>query len=132
MIGYSTGDSDAEFSYHFAAKFNTFDQDLYSLLFKSLFLNRHFINCKSQGRIHDFKLGGGGGGALKKIAWSGGRRENCWGISCENFRGGAPPPPPLDSPLNHVVNGNKPLRITPRPKMKLLKVNEGMQSVLEI
>ena len=23
------------------------------------------------------------GGALKKIAPSGGRRENCWGISCE-------------------------------------------------
>ena len=51
------------------------------------------------------------GGALKKIARSRGRRENCWGISCEksrfyakknhiftNFRGGrasgAPPPPP--------------------------------------
>ena len=41
------------------------------------------------------------GGALKKIAPSRGRRENCWGISCEksrfyakksyfsNFRGGA-------------------------------------------
>jgi hypothetical protein len=25
----------------------------------------------------------GGGGALKKIAPSGGRRENIWGISCE-------------------------------------------------
>ena len=24
-------------------------------------------------------------GALKKIAPSGGRRENCWGISCEKF-----------------------------------------------
>ena len=36
-----------------------------------------------QGRIQDFKLGGGGGGALKKIAPSGGRRENCWGISGE-------------------------------------------------
>ena len=64
-----------------------------------------------QGRIQDFKLGGGGG-ALKKIAPSGGRRENVWGISCQksrfyaknhifsNFRGGgAPPPPPLDPPL---------------------------------
>ena len=51
-----------------------------------------------QGRIQDFKLGGGG--ALKKIAPSGGRRENFWGISCKksrfyakksyfsNFRGG--------------------------------------------
>jgi hypothetical protein len=33
-----------------------------------------------QGRIQDFKLGGG---ALKKIASSGGRREHFWGISCE-------------------------------------------------
>ena len=30
-----------------------------------------------QGRIQDFKLGGG---ALKKIAPSGGKRENIWGI----------------------------------------------------
>ena len=28
----------------------------------------------------------GGGGALKKIAPSGGRRENFWGISCEKSR----------------------------------------------
>ena len=62
-----------------------------------------------QGRIQDFKLGGG---ALKKIAPSGGRRENFWGISCEksrfyakksyfsNFRGGARRVrPPLDPPL---------------------------------
>jgi hypothetical protein len=28
----------------------------------------------------------GGGGALKKIAPSGGRRENCWGISWEKSR----------------------------------------------
>ena len=33
-----------------------------------------------QGRIQDFKLGGG---VLKKNAPSGGRRENIWGISCE-------------------------------------------------
>ena len=44
-----------------------------------------YVNC-IQGRIQDFKLGGGGGGALKKIAPSGGRRENCWGISCEKSR----------------------------------------------
>ena len=36
-----------------------------------------------QGRIQDFKLGGG---ALKKITPSGGRRENFWGISCEKSR----------------------------------------------
>ena len=38
-----------------------------------------------QGRMQDFKLGGGGG-ALKKIAPSEGRRENCWGISFEKSR----------------------------------------------
>ena len=36
-----------------------------------------------QGRIQDFKLGGG---ALKKIAPSGGRREHFGGISCEKSR----------------------------------------------
>jgi hypothetical protein len=53
-----------------------------------------------QGRIQDFKLGG----ALKKIAPSGGRRENFWGISCEKSRfyhfPGAPPP--LDPPLDFI------------------------------
>ena len=40
-----------------------------------------------QGRIQDFKLGGGGGGgALEFIAPNGGKRENCWGISCEKSR----------------------------------------------
>ena len=38
----------------------------------------------SQGRIQDFKLGGGG--ALKKLEPSGGRRETFWGISCEKSR----------------------------------------------
>ena len=37
----------------------------------------------NQGRIQDFKLGEG---AFKKMAPSGGRRENIWGISCENSR----------------------------------------------
>ena len=36
-----------------------------------------------QGRIQDFKLGEA---HLKKIAPSGGRRENVWGISCEKSR----------------------------------------------
>ena len=36
-----------------------------------------------QGRIQDFKLGGG---ALKKNAPSGGRREHFWDISCEKSR----------------------------------------------
>jgi hypothetical protein len=35
---------------------------------------------KNTRRIQDFKLGGG---ALKKIAPSGGKREHFWGISCE-------------------------------------------------
>ena len=39
-----------------------------------------------QGRIQDFKLGGGGGGTLKKIAPSRGRRKNFGGISCEKSR----------------------------------------------
>ena len=42
------------------------------------------LYCISQGRIQDFKLEGGG--ALKKIAPSGGRRENFWGITCEKSR----------------------------------------------
>jgi hypothetical protein len=54
------------------------------------------------------------GGALKKIAQRGGRRENIWGISCEksrfyakkimfsNFREGAPPPLLLDPPLRSI------------------------------
>ena len=33
-----------------------------------------------------FQVRGAGGGALKKIAPSGGRRENCWGISCEKYK----------------------------------------------
>jgi hypothetical protein len=44
-------------------------------------LNENFIWYKWQ--IQDFKLGGG---HLKKIALIGGRRENCWGISCEKSR----------------------------------------------
>ena len=39
------------------------------------------IDC-NQGRIQDFKLGGGGAHSKKK-APSGGRREHFWGISCE-------------------------------------------------
>ena len=35
-----------------------------------------------QGRIQDFKLGGA---HFKKIAPSGGRRENVWGISCKKI-----------------------------------------------
>ena len=42
-----------------------------------------FVTCQWQGRIQDFKLGGG---ALKKIAPSGGRREHFWSISCEKSR----------------------------------------------
>ena len=44
------------------------------------------IDYNMQGRIQDFKLRGGGGGALKKIAPSGGRRENFWDITCEKSR----------------------------------------------
>jgi hypothetical protein len=41
------------------------------------------VISSEQGRIQDFKLGGG---ALNKIAPSGGRGENCWGISYEKSR----------------------------------------------
>jgi hypothetical protein len=41
------------------------------------------ISAYHQGRIQDFKLGGG---ALKKIAPSGGRREIVLSISCEKSR----------------------------------------------
>jgi hypothetical protein len=49
-------------------------------------IRNDFVHLKTlakhnQGRIQDFKLGGGS--ALKKIAPSRGRRENFWGISCE-------------------------------------------------
>ena len=69
-----------------------------------------------QGRIQDFKLGGA---QLKKIAPSGRRRENFWGISCEKsrfyvkksyffqFQGGrapgAPPPPPGSAPAYSIT-----------------------------
>jgi hypothetical protein len=42
------------------------------------------ITIALQGRIQDLKLGGGG--ALKKIAPSEGRRENLGGISCGKSR----------------------------------------------
>ena len=46
-------------------------------------LNEYILVRQIQGRIQDFKLGGG---ALKKIAPSEGRRENFGGISCEKSR----------------------------------------------
>jgi hypothetical protein len=77
-------------------------------------IRRGVFETALQGRMQDFKLGGG---ALKKIAPSGGRRENVWGISCEKSRflrqkiiffqilGGRAPgaPPPLDPPLHYVI-----------------------------
>ena len=66
------------------------------------------------------------GGALKKIAPSGGRRENCWGISCEKSRfyakkiiffpilGGARAGcPPLNPPLSIVHNTSIPVLRSP-------------------
>ena len=46
-------------------------------------IEAHIFNQLIQGRIQDLKLGGG---ALKKIAPSEGRRENFEGISCEKSR----------------------------------------------
>ena len=47
-----------------------------------------FISCTIwvPGADPGFQVRGGGGGALKKIAPSGGRRENFCGISCEKSR----------------------------------------------
>ena len=72
----------------------------------------------TQGRIQDFKLGEA---HLKKIAPSGGRRENFWGISSEKSRfyakkiiffpilwgGRVPgaPPPPWIRPCNPLWHG---------------------------
>jgi hypothetical protein len=47
-------------------------------------LSHNVVSSTPQGRMQDFKLGGGA--HLKKIAPSGGRRENFWGISCEKSR----------------------------------------------
>jgi hypothetical protein len=46
--------------------------------------NSKYLGVDNQGWIQDFKLGGGG--ALKKIAPSGGGHEHFWGISCEKSR----------------------------------------------
>ena len=59
---------------------------MYFLSSKTCIAKSVVMKCitHKQGRIQDFKLGGGA--HLKKIAPSGGRRENFWGISCENSR----------------------------------------------
>ena len=57
------------------------DVSIHSLLYEFF-----YSEDSMQGRIQDFKLGGGGGRALKKIAPSGGRREIFWGVSCEKSR----------------------------------------------
>ena len=51
-------------------------------------------------------------GGLKQIAPSGGRRENCWGISCEKSRfygGGAPGGTPWIRPwgIQKLININR-------------------------
>jgi hypothetical protein len=55
-------------------------------IFSKIYPTPYLSTCAKartvQGRIQDFKLGG----ALKKIAPSGGRREKFWGISCEKSR----------------------------------------------
>jgi hypothetical protein len=45
-----------------------------------------FILRETRTAVREWACWLGGGGALKKIAPSGGRRENCWGISCEKSR----------------------------------------------
>ena len=82
------------------------------------FIKRSGLWHTYQGRTQDFKLRGGrGGSALKKIAPSGGRRENFGGISCEKSRfyakkkilffpilgGRAPGAPPLESAPAYIM-----------------------------
>ena len=49
-------------------------------------MNMDNIIARSTGADPGFQVRGGGGGALKENAPSGGRRENFWGISCEKSR----------------------------------------------
>ena len=51
------------------------------MVFNATFNNISVISCP--GADPGFQVRGG---ALKKIATSGGRRENFWGISCEKSR----------------------------------------------
>ena len=48
------------------------------------YLGTKYKKYIKQGRIQDFKLGGGSG--IKKITPSGGRRQKFWGITCEKSR----------------------------------------------
>ena len=89
---------------------------IYKILYRKLKIEQHESHYKLwpnsdllkgyTGADPEFQVRGGG--ALKKNAPSGGRREKCWGISCEKSRfyakkkiiffpilgGRAPPPPP--------------------------------------
>ena len=70
------------------------------------FSYKYFFQVYCRGGIQDFKLGG----TLKKIAPSGGRRENCWGISLKKnhdftqkksyFFQFSVRPPAMDPPLH--------------------------------
>jgi hypothetical protein len=71
----------------------------YSCLYLVYFrINGKTFPGTKQGRIQDFKLGGGGE-ALKKSAPSGGRRENFWVFRVKNHdftpKKSYSPPPPL-------------------------------------
>ena len=77
-----TGISESMFGYSSALHTNN-EGSWFVFLLYFIFKNFLFKIQVYQGRIQDFKLGGG---ALKKIAPSGGRRENIWDISSEKSR----------------------------------------------
>jgi hypothetical protein len=63
--------------------FNATFSNISAISWRPVFVVEEAGENHRQGRIQDFKLGGG---AVKKIVPSRGRREHFWGISCEKSR----------------------------------------------
>ena len=87
FIDWPKNSSDCNFLFYVISELDIFFIGTRHIIVLVVYSNYHLVSSNQpnniQGRIQDFKLGGG---ALKKIAPSGGRRENFWGISCEKSR----------------------------------------------